>query len=246
MTVRQRVAMLVAEFMGTAVLATAVINVARSQVGIGYFVAFSAAIALTTLVLTLGSTSGGHFNPAVTLGMWTLRKIQTVQALAYIGMQMLGGFAAWRLAEYFMGTTLSSIAPKAFDWKILTAEMIGTLVFTFGIAAAVYQKYEGAKLASTIGLSLFAGIITASMASGAFLNPALALANQSWDKAYVLGPIIGSVVGMNLYAMLFAPEKSLVKAAASVSSAKVVKTTRSSAKAKKPVAKKKSASKKKK
>lgn len=242
MTVRQRVAMLVAEFMGTAVLATAVINVARSQVGIGYFVAFSAAIALTTLVLTLGSTSGGHFNPAVTLGMWTLRKIQTVQALAYIGMQMLGGFAAWRLAEYFMGSTLTSIAPKSFDWKVMTAEMLGTLVFTFGIAAAVYQKYEGAKLASTIGLSLFAGIIVASMASGAFLNPALALANQSWDKAYVLGPVVGSVVGMNLYAMLFASEKSLVKSAKVVS----VKSTVAAPKAKKTAAKKKPASKKKK
>jgi len=240
MTVRQRAAVLVAEFLGIVFLAKAIINVARSQIGIGYFVAFSGAITLTTLMLTLGTTSGGHFNPAVTIGMWTLRKIQSLQAVAYIAMQMLGGYAAWRLAEYFLGEAMTSIAPKAFNWKILVAEAIGTFVFTFGIAAAVYQKYEGAKLAATVGLSLFAGIVVASVASGAFLNPAVALANQSWDKAYVLGPIVGAIVGMNLYALLFAPERSLV-----ASSAKVVSTT-SAAKPKAKKAAKKPTSKKKK
>lgn len=209
MTVRSKIAMLVAEFLGTAVLATSAINVARSQIGIGYFVAFSVAITLSVLTLMLASTSGAHFNPAITIGMWTLRKIQTVQALAYLAVQMLGGLAAWRLAEYFTGTTLTNIAGKTFDWKILVAEMVGSFVFMFGIAAAVYQKYEGARLAATFGASLFIGTIIASLASNATLNPAIALANQSWGRAYIFGPIIGSIVGMNLYALLFAPVRSL-------------------------------------
>jgi len=224
MTVRSKIAMLVAEFLGTGILATAVINVARSQIGIGYFVAFSVAIAFMVLTLVFGSTSGAHFNPAVTIGMWTLRKIQTVQALAYIAVQMLGGYAAWHLAEYFTSQKLTSIAGKSFDWKVLVAEMVGTFVFTFGIAAAVYQKSEGGKLAATVGASLFVGTIVASLASNGALNPAIALANQSWGRAYIFGPIIGSVVGMNLYALLFAPTSSLAEAYSTSGSSRATAT----------------------
>ncbi len=208
--------MLVAEFLGTGILATAVINVARSQIGIGYFVAFSAAITYMLLTLVFNLTSGAHFNPAVTIGLWTLRKIQTLQALAYLAAQMLGGFAAWHLAEYFTGQKLTNIAGKSFEWKVLVAEMLGTLVFTMAIAAAVYQKYEGGKLAATVGAGLFAGVVVASLASNATINPAIALANHSWGRAYIFGPIIGSVVGMNLYALLFAPARSLAKASVTI------------------------------
>lgn len=212
MTVRTKIAMLVAEFLGTGILATAVINVARSQIGIGYFVAFSAAITYMLLTLVFNVTSGSHFNPALTIGMWTLRKIQTLQALAFIAAQMLGGLAAWRLAQYFTGQKLANIAGKSFEWKVFVAEMLGTLVFTMGIAAAIYQRYEGAKLAATAGAALFAGVVVASLASNATLNPAVALANQSWGRAYILAPIVGSVVGMNLYALLFAPNNRVAAA----------------------------------
>ena len=204
MTLRSKIAMVVAEFLGTGILATAVINVARSQIGIGYFVAFSAAIAYVLLTLIFNVTSGGHFNPAVTIGMWTIRKIQTLQAITYIIAQMLGGFAAWRLAQYFTGQKLTNIAGKNFEWKILIAEVIGTFVFTLGISAAVHQRYEGGKLAATFGAAVFAGVVIASLASNATINPAVALANQSFSRAYILGPIIGSVIGMNLYKYLFA------------------------------------------
>lgn len=240
MTVRSKIAMIVAEFLGTGILATAVINVARSQIGIGYFVAFSAAIALGVSTLVFHATSGAHFNPAVTIGLWTLRKINTLQALAFVAAQMLGGLAAWRLAEYFTGQALTNIAGKTFDWKVIVAEVIGTFVFTFGIAAAIYQKYEGGKLAATVGMSLFAGIIVASLASNAALNPAVALGNQTWGRAYIFGPIIGSILGMNLYALLFAPARTLVAttSAAKVSLAKKA-PTRKAAPKKKPATRRK-------
>ena len=143
MTVRSRIAMLVAEFLGTAVLATVAINISRSQIGIGYFVAIGVGLALGLLTLAFGPTSGGHFNPAVTIGLWTLRKIQTLQAIAYIVMQMLGGLAAWQLANYFVGSELQSLVRGNFEWKFLIAEAVGTMVFTMGVAAAVYRRYEG-------------------------------------------------------------------------------------------------------
>ncbi len=231
MTVRSRIAMLAAEFLGTAVLATVAINVSRSQIGIGYFVAIGVGLALALLVLAFGRTSGAHLNPAVTIGLWTLRKIQTVQAISYIAMQMLGGLAAWQLANYFVGQEISSIAGGEFDWKVLVAEAVGTFVFTFMFAAAIYQNLEDGKRAALIGGGFFLGIIAASLASNAALNPAIALGNQTWARAYIFGPIIGGVIGFNLYVLLFAPVSSLVPARAKAS----VATTAS---AKKPAAKK--------
>lgn len=210
MTVRSRIAMLMAEFLGTAVLATIAINVSRSQIGIGYFVAIGVGLALALLVLTFGKVSGAHLNPAVTIGLWTVRKIGTIQALAYIAVQMLGGLAAWQLANYFVGQEIRSIAGSEFDWKVLVAEAVGAFVFTFAVAAAVYQNLENVSKAALIGGGLFLGIIAASLASNAVLNPAIALANQSWARAYIFGPVIGGVIGFNLYVLLFAPASALV------------------------------------
>lgn len=242
MTVRSRIAVLAAEFLGTAILATVAINVSRSQIGIGYFVAIGVGLALALLVLAFNKTSGAHLNPAVTIGLWTLRKIQTVQAIAYIAMQMLGGLAAWQLANYFVGQEIRSIAGAEFDWRVLVAEAVGTFVFTFAVAAAVYQSREDGHRAALIGGGFFLGIVVASLASNAVLNPAIALGNQSWSRAYIFGPVIGGVIGFNLYVLLFAPEAALVpsRLKASSSTATVVSTTTTKKTAtKKPVARKK-------
>jgi aquaporin Z len=209
MTVRSKIAILASEFLGTAVLATVAINISRSQIGIGYFVAIGVGLTLGLLVLALGPVSGGHFNPAVTIGLWTVRKVKSLTAITYITAQMLGGLAAWQLANYFAGQEIQSIANATRDWKILVVEGIATAVFTLLIAAAVFQKYEGAKAAGLIGGGLTVGVIIASQASNAVLNPAVALANQSWSLSYALGPVVGAIIGMNLYVLLFAPADSV-------------------------------------
>jgi glycerol uptake facilitator-like aquaporin len=204
--------MLLAEFVGTAVLTLSVINISRSQIGIGYFVAIGVGATLSLLVLAFAVTSGAHFNPAVTIGQWTIRKIGTIQSILYIAAQFLGAVVAWRLYEYFTGETLRSIAAKSPSWKVFWAEFAGTFIFTMLIAAALYQAQRGLRLAVTIGGGLFLGIIIATVASNGMLNPAVALGAQSWDRAYVLGPIFGSVVAMNIYALVFAEESVWTKA----------------------------------
>jgi len=232
MTLRSKIAMLMAEFLGTAVLTTAVINISRSQIGIGYFVAIGVGLTLSVLALGLVATSGAHFNPAITVGQWTIRKIGTLQAIAYIVVQFLGAIAAWRLNEYFTGTTLTNIAGKSFTWKVMLAEVLGTFVFTFIIAAAIYQGYKGGKLAAAIGGGLFLGIIVSTIASNGILNPAVALGAQSWGRGYIFGPIIGAILGFNLYALLFAPETPWARASGVVRKTVVVPSTPAPATAK--------------
>lgn len=206
---RKQMTALVAEFFGTALLTFSILAVSRSAIGVPYFIAIGVGLTLGLIVMMIGSVSGAHVNPAVTIGMWTIRKIKSLDAILYIAAQFIGAVAAFKLYEYLVVQGVQSVAPAEFDWRTLVAEAVGAFVFTFGIAAAIYQKYEGGKLAATIGGSLFLGILVAGVASNGILNPAAALGVQSWSRAYVAGPIIGAIVGMNLYILLFAPESSL-------------------------------------
>ena len=201
---KKKVAPLVAEFLGTFSLACAVLVVAK-QINLTFFPAVVAGGTLALMVLVIGFISGAHINPAVTIGLWTLRKVATTTAIMYIFAQMLGGAVAWRFSEYMLSTDLPNIANTSFDIRVLIAEIVGTLIFTFGIASAVFQGYKGLRQAFTIGASLTLGIFIAALGSNGVLNPAVALGIQSWSFVYVLGPIIGSIIGMNLYAQLFAP-----------------------------------------
>ncbi len=204
---RTKVGMLVAEFIGTFTLATVVLVVSR-QIELSYFTAVAAGSALAAIVLAIGAVSGAHVNPAVTLGMWTLRKIQTTQAVVYVAAQMLGGAFALAYVEFLLRINIHNQAASEFDVRVFVAEVVGTLVFTFGIAAAVYQGYEGLRKAVTIGASLTAGILIASVGSFGALNPAVAMGVNAWSFVYVTAPLVGAIVGMNLYGQLFVPHKA--------------------------------------
>jgi glycerol uptake facilitator-like aquaporin len=124
---RQKVAILLAEFLGTAILAVSVYAVV-SVIPISLFAGMAAGLVLGLAVLTIGAVSGAHINPAITLGFWSVGKIKTLTAIAYIIAQVLGGFAALYLIKYFAGQPVESIAGK-FDVKAFTAEAIGAFVF---------------------------------------------------------------------------------------------------------------------
>jgi len=201
---KNKMAMIVAEFLGAGILSVVVYSmIARTSFPL--FSGLAAGLTLAMLVLVFGNVSGGHANPAITLGLWSQRKVPSAQAVVYIAAQMLGGVAAWTLLKYFLGHSLDSMAGNKFEWKVVIAEGIGTAIFVFGVVAANYQKYEGGKLAAAVGSSVFIGVLVASMASNALLNPAVAVGVQSWNWAYAAGPLIGAGVGANLYGMLFAP-----------------------------------------
>ena len=207
---RKNTAMVVAEMLGTAILTGVVLAVTRSAIGVPYFVALGAGLAMAMLVFLLGQASGAHVNPAVTVGLWSARKIGTVKALVYVAAQFVGAMAAYALYNYLVPTGLQNIAGPNFEWTVLVAELVGAFIFTFGVAAAVSQGYEGGKLAATIGGSLAVGIMVAGVASNAMVNPAVALGADSWSKAYAIGPLVGGVIGVNLFTMLFAERPGVV------------------------------------
>ena len=201
---RQKLAMVVAEFLGAGILTMSVYTII-ARTSFPLFSGMAAGLTIAVLTMAVGVVSGAHFNPAITFGLWTIRKVPTARAIVYIAAQMLGGVAAWGLLKYFLGHSLTSIAGE-FQWKIFVAEALGTAVFAFGFASAVLQKFENAKTAATVGIALTVGILVASLASNAILNPAVALGMQSWSWTYATAPLVGALIGMNLYNLLFVPD----------------------------------------
>jgi glycerol uptake facilitator-like aquaporin len=239
---KNKLAMLVGEFLGTAALTLTVLSVSR-QLGLAYFVAFAAGLIIILMTLALAGISGAIFNPAMTIGLWTVRKLRTYQALLYIIAQLLGGAAAYWLFTYFLKQHLTNNG--SYNARVLVAEAVGTFIFAFGWAAAVYQRFDLRAKAATIGGSLAAGAIVASLGSAGFVNPAVALGARNWSwGTYVLGPVIGAIVGFNLYNLLFV-ETEVAEAAATrvtkVTTVKAATTRTKSARTTRPAAKKKTA-----
>jgi aquaporin Z len=70
---RRKVATLVAEFLGTGALTLLILSVQRSTIGVPFFVAAAAGLVVALMMFAVGASSGGYFNPALTLGFWTAR-----------------------------------------------------------------------------------------------------------------------------------------------------------------------------
>lgn len=231
---------LVAEMIGTFTLVFAVLGASRLAAGGAqilqqnplagglepvpvYFVSVPliAAFAIGLSVMTLGKFSGGHFNPAVTFGMWTSKKIRTASAVAYILVQLLGAFAAFGVMQLFIPESVASVFSNAEPWKLFAAEALGMGIFAFGISAAVSQERSTFEAGFMVGASLLLGLIFTGFVSGAgFLNPALFASTvrsieSIKDTAPIFGPLLGAAVGIALYNVMNDPEafkKNLPKA----------------------------------
>ena len=229
---RKKIAAVVAEFLGTAALTLLVLSVQHSQVGLTFFVAMAAGLVVALMSFAVGGMSGGYFNPALTLGAWTLRKLDTLSGLLYIGAQFLGAWGAYYLYTYYVNTHLPTV-PGQFHGQTLVAEAVGTAIFGLVVAASIFQQnLSQAAKSAYVGLGLMVGVLAASSASIGLLNPALALGVHSvvWST-YMLGPVLGALVGMNLYMLLFAESGSTASVSAAVAPKRaVVKKKRSTRK----------------
>ncbi len=204
----------IAEFIGTFALTLAVAGTLAVKGGIP--TALVAGMTLGLFVYTIGRLSGAHINPAVTLGAWSIKKISRNHALAYILAQFAGAsLAVISLKLAGVGFSVKADAWKDFSTIIFLSEVVGTLIFTFGIASIVLSKESGAgasESGQTISSVLAPFIIGGSLAIGAtlagalggngVLNPAVAFGIGSFNLEYLLGPIVGSVLGMWLYKTL--------------------------------------------
>ncbi len=156
-----------------------------------------AALTVGLFVYSIGHISGTHINPAVTIGLWSIKKISNNDALLYIVSQFVGAGVAYALLS-----TLSHMPTLIVSGTTMTglAEMLGTFFLTFGIASVVYSKTPSQLSGVVIGGSLLLGVaISATLGANGVLNPAVALGVGSFGFMYIVGPIVGSILGIQAY-----------------------------------------------
>ena len=160
-----------------------------------------AAMVLGTFVYTIGAISGAQINPAVTIGVWSIKKITAKDALFYIISQFLGAFAALFVATAIVGARPPQM--PAATWVMGLGELIGTMLLTFGVASVVFGKTDKLISGVVVGASLFIGIATAGvMGSAGVLNPAVSLGVALFNPFYIAGQVIGGILGFRVYTFL--------------------------------------------
>lgn len=189
----------VAEAVGTMML-TLVVALALQGV-IPVSVPVLAALTLGLFVYALGHVSGTHINPAITVGLWSIGRVSTNDMAKYVIAQVVGAGTALMIVSSLLVEKLPVTVSDSLGVGL--AEMIGTALFAFGVAAVVFEKVPAAVTGMMIGTALLLGVVLAVLlGSNGVLNPAVALGIESFNIVYVLGPILGSVLGMNLYKWL--------------------------------------------
>jgi MIP family channel proteins len=203
-------------FGGTAVAVGAILS--RPTAGTAYdslAIALAFGLTLAAVVAAIGHVSGAHVNPAVTLGMAAARKFPWNYVPIYVGAQLVGAVLA-ALATWvtFGGAGARSEANLAAtypaqgvgDLQAFIVEILITFILVFVVMAVATDDRAPAAIAPiAVGFALAVGVFIAGPVTGGAVNPARALgpmivaADLTSVWLYILGPIIGGVLGALLY-----------------------------------------------
>jgi MIP family channel proteins len=176
-------------------------------------------LAIAIMVSALGHISGGHFNPAVTIGFWVTKRVSTLEVALYWVAQLAGAVAAaFLLKALIPEDTWRAVAlgtPELVRDLPRLSAMILEAVTTFFLvlmvfATAVDERGTFRAIAGFgIGISITLGILVAGPFTGGALNPARAfgpaLASSHWANwgVYWVGPLAGGFLAGLLYDSLY-------------------------------------------
>lgn len=180
-------------------------------------VALASGLAIAVMIAALGHVSGGHFNPAVTLGLLLGRKIDLAMAAIYWSAQLIGGLLAAILVTLLVsrdavavGTPVLASDVNVFSGIVLEAVLVLLLVLVF-LGTVVDRRAPATVYPLAIGLTYTIGIYAAGPFTGGALNPARAfgpaLLGGEWGgtAAWLIGPLLGGVLAWAIYEYLLAP-----------------------------------------
>ena len=185
-------------------------------------IALAYGLAAGGMFAALGHISGGHFNPAVTVGFWVTRKLGTFDTLAYWAAQVGGAAAASYTLRYAVpydiwGAVALGTPGVGSGLTRAPAMLIEGLLAFFLVLmlfAAVVDQHLGGLAGPAIGFTVAAGAILGGPFTGGAMNPARAfgpaLAAHHWTNqgVYGVGPLAGGMIAAALYDALFLRDTS--------------------------------------
>jgi len=210
-----------AEFFGTFWLVlggcgAAVLAAGFPGMGIGFVgVSFAFGLTVLTMAYAVGHISGGHFNPAVSFGLWSAGKFETKELLPYIAAQVIGGVAgaavlyliasgqAGFAAGGFASNGFAELSPGKYSLaSVVITEVVMTFMFLFIILGATNKNAPAGFAGIAIGLGLTLIHLISIPVSNTSVNPARSTAAALFADTAALGqlwvfwvaPIVGAVI----------------------------------------------------
>lgn len=189
-------------FCGTgAIMINTITDGAVTHVGI----ATTFGLIVAAMIYAVGSISGAHFNPAVTIGFYVAKRFPAREILPYIIAQLTGALLASIILRFLFpeSPTMGETLPAGHVMQTFILEIILTYFLMFVIInVATGSKEQGAIAGVAIGMvvlleAMFAGPITgASMNPVRSIAPALIGLNLTHLWAYIVAPIVGSTLAV--------------------------------------------------
>ncbi len=199
------------EFLGTALLAFAIVGSGimatniTSDVGLRLFInALATAIGLAIVIRLGQKASGSHFNPAVTLIMLVLKKIDSKLSIFYITAQIVGAISGVATANYIFDQKVLYRSITMRDGSnLFVSEVIATAVLLWIILR--FPKRDD-LVATYVPLWIFGAILFTSSTS--FANPAITIGRIFTTSmtgiapesvfAFIIAQLIGAGIGLTL------------------------------------------------
>ncbi len=176
-------------------------------------------LVIMVMVYATGHLSGAHINPAVTIAFTATRHFPRREALAYVPAQLLGAVAAaglLRIVWHGSPAQLGATVPSVGDGAALVYEIVLTAFLMFVImAVATDTRAVGAAAAIAIGGTVALDALFGGGVTGASMNPARsfgpALVAPEWSSfwIYLVGPVVGALLGAAAYQLIREPIRNL-------------------------------------
>jgi MIP family channel proteins len=193
---------------------------AAGQGGLGTLgIAVAHGLAFGIMVTAVGHISGGHLNPAVTIGFWVTKRLSTLQSIGYGIAQLLGSVAAAYLLAAIIPESVwrpaalgaPDLSPDFTRMHGMALEAVLTFFLVFVVfATAVDSRGASHKIAGfATGLTVTMDVLFGGAFTGAAMNPARALgpalAAHHWQNhgVYWVGPLLGGVLAGVIYDRLY-------------------------------------------
>jgi aquaporin Z len=228
---------LTAEFFGTFWLVfggcgSAVLAAAFPELGIGFAgVALAFGLTVVTMAYAVGHISGAHFNPAVTVGLWTGSRFPAKDVVPYIIAQVIGGIAAGAVlyliasgkpgfdaaASGFASNGYGEHSPGGFSMQsAIVAEFVLTAFFLIVINGTTHKLAPTGFAPLAIGLTLTLIHLISIPVTNTSVNPARSTGVAVFQGGWALGqlwlfwvvPLIGGAVGGLIYRGLLEDKKA--------------------------------------